>query len=84
MTCSKQSAQLGVLREAHQKDVYNKCNQQQNHRIAERLSEHFLHTGCNCVLTEVRVNYHSTNIKSFFQTYQHRTEIADQTTGTNR
>ena len=83
VSCGKQCAKLCIFAEAHQQDIYNKCDKQKDHRIAEAFSEYFFYSGCNGILSKIRINNCCVNIEAFTQTYQYRTEVVNQSTGTN-
>ncbi len=75
MAGCKQRTELCHLVETDEQDVDDESDQQQDHRVAEALSEHFLHACRHRILSEVRVNHHGVDMEYIFQPHQDRTEI---------
>ena len=63
MAGCEQRAELCQLIKAHKQDVYDKGDQQKDHRVAEALSEYFLHARGYRILSEIRIDYHSVDLE---------------------
>jgi len=83
VTGGENRAEFGPLFQGDQDDVENEGDQNEEHNLAKSPTKDLFHARSHSVLTEVWVNHHCVQLEAIFQTYQHRTEVADQTARTD-
>jgi len=83
MTGGENRAEFRPFLQSNQNNVKDEGDQNKNHDLSESPAKDLFYACGHGILTKIRINYHRVQVKAVFQTHQNRTEVIDQTAGTD-